>query len=261
MKNTHSTFKHLLSAPLLGAILITHAALGATAAYACDDVGHDDPGFGVSADVNDDGLADGSKVSDPSKMADDETANDNDADEGATVVMAHADIAGAPGSGITGTAKFIQTGDGILPTVKVIVHVRGLEPGTVHGMHIHETGSCASTAKAFDGAGGHFAPGPFHDGPVVVGQPGTVVPGSSNPDTNHPFHMGDLPNLVANQDGEASLEYRTSRITLSAGPLSVLNTNGTAIIVHKNPDQGITGADKSGVAGGPRIACGVIVQD
>jgi Cu/Zn superoxide dismutase len=28
--------------------------------------------------------------------------------------------------------------------------------------------------------------------------------------------------------------------------------------VHGNPDQGITGESKSGVSGGPRIACGVI---
>ena len=254
MKNTYSTVRRWLSAPLLGAVLITNAALGATAAHACDGVDSGDPGFGVSADVNGGSVADqGRMVGNPPTMADDQVANaEDDPGEGAAVVKAHADIAGAPGSGITGTAKFIQTGDGILPTVKVIVHVRGLEPGTVHGIHIHENGSCTSTTKAFDGAKGHFDPGPN---------------GNSNPDTNHPFHMGDLPNLEANQDGEASLEYRTSRITLSAGPLSIFDDNGisipdgSAIIVHQKPDQGIPGADKSGVAGGPRIACGVIVPD
>ena len=70
--------------------------------------------------------------------------------------------------------------------------------------------------------------------------------------------MGDLESLTANAAGNATLEYQTSRITLSPGPLSLFDSNGSAIIVHQNPDQGITGAPGSGVAGGPRIACGVI---
>jgi Cu-Zn family superoxide dismutase len=95
----------------------------------------------------------------------------------------------------------------------------------------------------FGGAGGHFDPGPF---------------GMSNPDANHPFHMGDLPNLASNGAGTATVEFITSRITLSPGPLSVFDENGSAIIVHRDQDQGITGAAGSGVSGGPRIACGTI---
>ncbi|MEW6208428.1 MAG: superoxide dismutase family protein [Acidobacteriota bacterium] len=161
-----------------------------------------------------------------------------------SVIKARADIEGAPGSGISGEAIFIQTNDdSILPTVRVIVIVRGLPPNTQHGIHIHENGSCANTTVPFGGAGGHFDPGPFSQ---------------SNPDTNHPFHMGDLPNLEANSFGIAILQHQTSRITLSPGPLSVFDANGSAVIVHGNPDQGITGAAGSGVSGGPRIACGVI---
>ena len=47
-------------------------------------------------------------------------------------------------------------------------------------------------------------------------------------------------------------------MTLAEGPLSLFDTDGSAIIVHANPDQGITGEPKSGVSGGPRAACGVI---
>lgn len=160
------------------------------------------------------------------------------------VIKARAEIEGAPGSGISGEALFIQTDDdSILPTVRVIVIVRGLPPNTKHGIHIHEIGSCADTTVPFGGAGGHFDPGPFSQ---------------SNPDTNHPFHMGDMPNLEANRFGIAILQHQTSRITLSAGPLSVFDANGSAVIVHGNPDQGITGAAGSGVSGGPRIACGLI---
>jgi superoxide dismutase, Cu-Zn family len=54
------------------------------------------------------------------------------------------------------------------------------------------------------------------------------------------------------------MKISTSRVTLSEGPLSLLDADGSAIIIHGNPDQGITGAPKSGVSGGPRVACGVI---
>jgi Cu-Zn family superoxide dismutase len=75
---------------------------------------------------------------------------------------------------------------------------------------------------------------------------------------NHLFHMGDIPNLQANKNGEAFFEHRTFRITISAGPLSVFDENGSAVIIHLNRDQRIPGADGSCVSGGARIACGII---
>lgn len=162
------------------------------------------------------------------------------------VLRAHAAIAAVPGSGIEGEVRFTQIpadDDNPEPTVNIVARIAGLSAG-VHGFHIHEVGECA--APTFIAAGGHFDPGPF---------------GNSNPDANHPFHMGDVPNLVANEAGIATYTYTTSRITLSPGPLSVFDGNGSAVIVHLNPDQGITGAAGSGVSGGPRIACGVIELD
>ena len=158
-----------------------------------------------------------------------------------SVLRASAVIGGAPGSEISGRALFEQTQEGILPTVEVSVFVRGLEPNTVHGVHIHEVGNC--TPPDFLGAGGHFDPGPF---------------GMSDPDANHPFHMGDLINLEADNRGRAFFIYRTSRITLSDSLVSIFDGDGSAVIIHLNPDQGITGESGSGVSGGPRIACGVI---
>ncbi len=156
-------------------------------------------------------------------------------------LRAKANIQGAPDSGVSGEVIFVQSTRGILPTVLIVARVQGLEPGSIHGMHIHEVGQCAPT---FGAAGGHFDPGPFS---------------MSNPDANHPFHMGDLPNLVADENGVAVLEHRTSRVTLSAGPLSVFDEDGSAIIVHVAEDQGTTGV--AGGAGGGRLACGVIVPD
>jgi len=166
-----------------------------------------------------------------------------------STLRAHADIRG---DGISGTADFREVASEVMGAtdpryvvgtvaVEITVKVRGLTPGA-HGVHIHEVGACDPT---FAAAGGHFDPGPH---------------GMSDPDANHPFHMGDLPNLIANSDGEASFTVRTTRITLSPGPMSIFDDNGSAIIIHGNPDQGVTGEPKSGVSGGPRAACGVITK-
>ena len=149
---------------------------------------------------------------------------------------------GCPTPGLAAPATDPAFEDFPEPTVDVNARISGLTPGA-HGMHIHETGQC--DLPAFTTAGGHFDPGPF---------------GSSNPvDANHPFHSGDLPNLIASKHGLGRLRHTTSRITLSPGPLSVFDADGSAVIVHLNPDRGITGV--AGASGGPRIACGVIVPD
>jgi len=158
---------------------------------------------------------------------------------GKAVATATAEI---KGEGITGTATFSEVKHGTGSAVHVELSVSGLKPGQ-HGVHLHAIGKCEP--PAFTAAGGHFDPGPA---------------GNTDPDANHPYHMGDLPNLVVGDDGKGTLTAVTSRVTLTDGPLSVFDSDGTAIIVHANPDQGITGEPKSGVSGGPRAACGVLTK-
>jgi len=155
---------------------------------------------------------------------------------GAGIVRAHADI---KGEGITGTADFVETQQGNGKIVNITVTVSGLKPGN-HGFHLHAVGKCAPD---FAAAGGHFDPGPA---------------GNGDPDANHPFHSGDVPQLTAAASGKATMKVATTRVTLSEGPVSLFDADGSAVIVHGNPDQGTTGESKSGVSGGPRIACGVI---
>lgn len=163
-------------------------------------------------------------------------------------LRARADI---KGDGISGSATFEEVAarragadDPKFPAgtklVEISINVTGLKPGP-HGVHLHAVGRCE--APGFTSAGGHFDPGPA---------------GQTDPDTNHPFHMGDLPNVIADQNGRGAYTAVTSRVTLSDGLLSVFDADGTAIVIHGNPDQGITGAAKSGVSGGPRVACGVL---
>ena len=151
-------------------------------------------------------------------------------------VRAHAVL---KGEAISGTADFVESSMGTGKIVVITVTATGLKPG-MHGVHLHAVGKCEPD---FAAAGGHFDPGPA---------------GNTDPDANHPFHMGDVPQLNVAANGRGTMKVSTTRVTLSDGPLSLFDTDGSAIIIHANPDQGITGEPKSGVSGGPRVACGVI---
>jgi len=160
---------------------------------------------------------------------------------GNPVQKAHADIAGP--NGISGTADFVEYAMGNGTMVQVVVSVTGL-PAGMHGMHIHAVGKCdGTTTPPFTSAGGHFDPGPA---------------GNMDADLNHPFHSGDLPAINAGAPGAATnLTTYTTRFNLG-GPLSLFDADGSAIVIHANPDTYSTGTAGQGVAGGPRLACGVI---
>src|SRR3989344_5057749 len=126
------------------------------------------------------------------------------------------------GNGITGEAHFQELIFKTQILVKVTVSLKGdpakLTPG-LHAVHIHEKGTCEGEFKC---AGGHFDPGPSSN---------------TDPDENHPFHAGDLPNIEINENGEGILEAVTTRVTLTDGPLSILTAKeGTALMIHGNPD-------------------------
>ncbi len=123
--------------------------------------------------------------------------------------------------------------------VSVTMFLRGDDlPDGEHGVHIHETASCEPCGEA----GGHFDPGPNSN---------------SSPDGNHPFHLGDLVNLDVNH-GTGVLHTTTTRVTLSDGPLSIFDEDGSAFIVHINPDTFCPNGEEAGCAGGGRLACGII---
>lgn len=155
-----------------------------------------------------------------------------------SILRARARVSGVAGSGISGEILFFQVRQGIPAEVLILARVEGLAPNSVHGFHLHENGTCSPD---FAAAGGHYDPGPNSN---------------SNPDANHPFHMGDMPNLRADDKGVAVFEHVTSRVTIAPGPLSLFDANGSSVIVHLNEDQGTTGVP--GGSGGPRIACGII---
>lgn len=161
----------------------------------------------------------------------------------ATHLRAEAQISGPD---IIGTLFLTQTKDGF---VRIRGTIQGqpttLTPGR-HGFHIHSVGVCEPGAQpAFSSSGGHYDPGPF---------------GSETPvEANHPYHTGDLPNLVVDDQGTATYDNVTSRATLSDSPVTVFDSNGSAIIIHQLPDQ-VKAQGTAADAGGGRIACGVITK-
>jgi Cu-Zn family superoxide dismutase len=114
-----------------------------------------------------------------------------------------------------------------------------------HAVHIHEKGDCE--CDGFKCAGGHFDPGPS---------------GNSDPDANHGYHAGDLPSITIDENGQGELQTITTRVTLSDGPVSILQPEeGTSIMIHANPDPYAPAETGSGKSGGPRMACGKIERD
>ena len=154
-------------------------------------------------------------------------------------VVAVADIYECGGQKWLGRAVLVEkrSDQGVM-TVDISIKVDGLSKG-MHGVHIHEKGTCEPCGAA----GGHFDPGPQSN---------------SNPDGNHPFHMGDLVNINVKRNGKGKLKTRTTRVTLSPGVLSVFDENGSAFIIHDREDTFCPDGPVAGCAGASRAACGII---
>jgi Cu-Zn family superoxide dismutase len=122
--------------------------------------------------------------------------------------------------------------------VRIVVQARGVTPGR-HGIHVHSVGRCEP--PAFQSAGDHFNPlGKKH--------------GLENPEG---AHAGDLPDLEADASGRVQYVAVTDRLTLAAGPTSVFDTDGSAVVIHAKADDQRT--DPSGNSG-DRILCGLLVM-
>ncbi len=158
-------------------------------------------------------------------------ASDAAAHSAGTAPSAHAALAPASGSLVSGTLAFVPMGDG----VHVTGDIGGLAPNSTHGFHIHETGDCSAADAS--SAGGHFNPS-----------------GEAHGRASAPHHhLGDNDNLVADANGVAHVNAHFAGVVLGGGGAD--DIVGKAVIVHANPDD--YASQPSGNAGA-RIACGVI---
>jgi Cu-Zn family superoxide dismutase len=134
-----------------------------------------------------------------------------------------------------GTATLTQAPTGVLMRVEL---GRGaLTPGW-HGLHFHGVGDCSDN-EGFMKSGSHAG--------MVAGGHGLLNP--LGPEA------GDLPNIYAGPDGSAGAEVFTEAVSLAQGDRALMDADGSALIIHANPDdhfsQPIGGAGK-------RVACAAV---
>jgi superoxide dismutase, Cu-Zn family len=148
--------------------------------------------------------------------------------------QAKADLVDTKGRPV-GTALLVETKEG----VRITLDLHDLPPG-LHAFHIHGSPHC--DAPAFKHAGEHFNPdGKKH--------------GLNNPAGPH---AGDLPNITADERGMVKVEVMAPLVTLRDGPHSLFSGEGTSLVIHAKPDDGVS--DPAGNSG-DRIACGVIRKE
>ncbi len=148
-------------------------------------------------------------------------------------VTATANIKPTEGNQAQGQLTLTQESDG----VRIRGTISGLQKDSTHGFHVHEKGDCsAPDAKS---AGEHFNPAHAPHGKAESGE----------------HHLGDIDNLKAGPQGDATVNVLISGAKLSDGSPSDLI--GKSFIVHAGPDDYKT--QPSGNSG-PRIACGVITK-
>ncbi|XP_072764103.1 uncharacterized protein [Anoplolepis gracilipes] len=136
---------------------------------------------------------------------------------------------------VTGNLKIVQSVPNGPVTITGTIH--GLKEGP-HGFHVHEKGDLSDGCTS---AGAHFNPEN-----VTHGAPDDTV-----------RHVGDLGNVQANSEGEATINITDNIISLS-GPNNIL---GRSIVIHSDEDDlGKGNSSLSSTTGnaGSRLACGVV---
>lgn len=135
--------------------------------------------------------------------------------------------------GTIGDASITQTNHGVLVHIKV----SDLPPGA-KGVHFHAKAHC-DAGTSFKSSHGHHGEGEGEHGLLNPKGPG----------------KGDLGNIFVGADGVGEMQFFKAGVFLDKGDGPLLDTDGTAIVIHANEDdqlsQPIGGA-------GPRIACGLV---
>ena len=134
-----------------------------------------------------------------------------------------------------GEVRLQQTPHGVLVKIDLV----NATPG-IHALHFHKVGKC--DRPSFESAGGHVEP--------AARQHGFLNP-------NGP-HAGDLPNLDVPTTKRLAVEYVVVNVTLDRGSRSLLDADGSALVIHAGKDD--YASDPAGNSG-DRLACARIVAE
>jgi len=144
---------------------------------------------------------------------------------------ARATLKPTQGNTASGELALTAVSDGVHLTGQLT----GLRPASEHAIHVHEKGDCS--APDASSAGGHFNPNAKPHG---------------NPEGSE-HHAGDMFNIKADDQGNATVDTRAPSATLRDG--AATDVLGKSVVLHAKADDYKT--QPSGDSG-DRIACGVI---
>lgn len=134
---------------------------------------------------------------------------------------------------IHGVINLVEKGN----VIKISIKVKGLSPGK-HGFHIHRLGN---DIKGCESMCDHY-------------NPYNTIHGNLNEEN---AHVGDLGNIIADDDGNVDMTITSSRFKLS-------EVYGRSMIVHTDEDdlgQGNFPDSKTTGHSGKRVLCGIIGID
>lgn len=139
----------------------------------------------------------------------------------------------ASNSAVMGEVTFTEKNG----SVKMHGKFSGLIPNSTHAIHLHEKADCSASDGS--SAGGHWNPTDEEHGKWG---------------DNDGFHLGDIGNLKADKDGQASISFKTDKWCIECND-ERKNIIGKSVIVHKDKDDFTS--QPTGNAGA-RISCGEI---
>lgn len=139
------------------------------------------------------------------------------------------------GSKVGGHVIFEQNDD----VVTMVAAINGLEPGTAHAIHLHESSDCS--AEDGTSTGGHWNP---------TGQPHGEWGASAG------YHKGDIGNFTASDDGRGTITFSTNEWCIGCGD-ETKDILGKAVIIHQGEDDFVS--QPTGAAGG-RVSCGGVIE-
>jgi Cu-Zn family superoxide dismutase len=161
------------------------------------------------------------------------------------------------GAGASGEVEFsLETNRANQEVVVVRANVRGLTPGK-HGINVHENGDVSGCDDAGACTGKSYNPDKRpHHGPTALKKFGASACHFVGDGCVLNRHIGDLGNIVADENGDSTTSFKDLYTTLKAGTSNSIA--GRSVVIRATADDFETEEDDGGA--GPIVLYGSIVR-